>query len=295
MRKSHAPYGSSFTFCGASSSAALTATISPESGAGMSEAALTDSTTAHSSPRFTLRPAAGCCTNTTSPSSSCAKSVMPTVTVPSASARTHWWLAVYLSSSGVFMRSVSGRRRGQQVEPESGRVQVAGIEVQTYRDLRVGRYPAAGIPAGVQVFARLENTSCQGVLTRVGEDEIERGIPKVVSGMVAQRRGQLDHVGPRRVVHLEIGRLDGDLSRSLRRRHLATQRITHLHEQRLQHGILHGKIGPVKMRGLTGEREGQQHRAHRPPSRTARRGLAEQFVVERELLGCRSVFRGIGS
>src|SRR6187455_855113 len=51
----------------------------------MSEAAFTDSTTPTASPAFTLRPAFGGSTNTMSPSCSCAWSVMPTETVPSAS------------------------------------------------------------------------------------------------------------------------------------------------------------------------------------------------------------------
>ena len=45
----------------------------------MSLAVFTDSTTAHASPAFTLRPTAGNSTNTTSVSSCCAWSVMPAV------------------------------------------------------------------------------------------------------------------------------------------------------------------------------------------------------------------------
>src|SRR5688500_12275538 len=101
MRNSHAAYGSSLSFWGASASAGLTAMISPETGAGISEAALTDSTTAQFSPRLSLRPVSGRWTYTTSPSWSCAWSVMPTVSVPSGSARTHWWLGVYFRSGGI--------------------------------------------------------------------------------------------------------------------------------------------------------------------------------------------------
>src|SRR5882762_6915669 len=71
----------------------------------MSEAALTDSTTAHASSAATLRPTSGNSTNTTSPSASWAKSVMPIVTVPSASLRTHSCEAVYLRSAGTFIES----------------------------------------------------------------------------------------------------------------------------------------------------------------------------------------------
>src|SRR5574340_1498295 len=41
--------------------------------------------------------------NTMSPSRSCAWWVMPTVSVPSASTRTHSWLGVYLRSAGMLM------------------------------------------------------------------------------------------------------------------------------------------------------------------------------------------------
>src|SRR5688572_7732654 len=62
MRNNHAPYGSRFSCSGVSATTGLIATISPDSGAGMSEAAFTDSTSAQASPRATLRPIAGCCT-----------------------------------------------------------------------------------------------------------------------------------------------------------------------------------------------------------------------------------------
>src|SRR4249920_3495056 len=68
----------------------------------MSEAALTDSTTPTTSPAFTFAPTFGNSTNTMSPRASCAKSVMPTASVPSGSVRTHSWVGVYLSFSGVF-------------------------------------------------------------------------------------------------------------------------------------------------------------------------------------------------
>src|SRR5512137_803385 len=69
----------------------------------MSDAAFTDSTTAQDSSAASLRPTSGNSTNTTSPSASCAKSVMPIVTVPSASLRTHSCDAVYLRSAGTFI------------------------------------------------------------------------------------------------------------------------------------------------------------------------------------------------
>src|SRR5439155_18555991 len=69
----------------------------------MSDAALTDSTTAIASPAFAARPTAGSSMNTRSPSASCAWSVMPMVIVPSASGRTHSWLSVYLRFAGTFI------------------------------------------------------------------------------------------------------------------------------------------------------------------------------------------------
>jgi hypothetical protein len=69
----------------------------------MSEAAFTDSTTAHSSPALTVRPTAGSSRKTMSPSASWAWSVMPMVTLPSASSRAHSWEAAYFRLSGVFM------------------------------------------------------------------------------------------------------------------------------------------------------------------------------------------------
>jgi hypothetical protein len=55
----------------------------------MSDAVFTDSTTAIASPAATWRPTSGSSTNTTSPSWSCAKSLMPTVTTPSSGALAH--------------------------------------------------------------------------------------------------------------------------------------------------------------------------------------------------------------
>ena len=69
----------------------------------MSLAALTDSTTAASSPAVKALPTCGSSTNTMSPSASCAYSVMPTVRVPSASRRTHSWDSVYFRSVGMFI------------------------------------------------------------------------------------------------------------------------------------------------------------------------------------------------
>src|SRR5450432_3041467 len=69
----------------------------------MSDAAFTDSTTAQTSPAFTLRPTAGNSMNTRSPSACCAWSVMPIVSVPSSPTRIHSWLAVYFKSAGTFM------------------------------------------------------------------------------------------------------------------------------------------------------------------------------------------------
>src|SRR6185436_6678115 len=69
----------------------------------MSDAAFTDSTTPTASPAFTLRPGFGGSTKTMSPSCSWAWSVMPTLTVPSASRFTHSWDSVYRSSFGTFI------------------------------------------------------------------------------------------------------------------------------------------------------------------------------------------------
>src|SRR6185503_11400540 len=69
----------------------------------MSEAAFTDSTTPTASPKVTLRPGFGASTKTMSPSCSWAWSVMPTLTVPSASRFTHSCDSVYRRSCGTFM------------------------------------------------------------------------------------------------------------------------------------------------------------------------------------------------
>src|SRR5215831_1288722 len=69
----------------------------------MSEAALTDSTIAQASFAVTRLPFSGSSINTKSPSDSCAWSVIPMVTLPSASALIHSWLAVYFKSAGTFI------------------------------------------------------------------------------------------------------------------------------------------------------------------------------------------------
>src|SRR5512138_3532927 len=65
----------------------------------MSLAVFTDSTTAQVSPAFSWRPTVGSSTNTTSVSSCCAWSVMPTVAT-SPARRTHSWDLAYLRSAG---------------------------------------------------------------------------------------------------------------------------------------------------------------------------------------------------
>src|SRR5258706_14492340 len=69
----------------------------------MSEAASTDSTPPPASPTVTLRPGFGASTKTMSPSCSWAWSVIPTLTVPSASCFTHSCDSVYRRSCGTFM------------------------------------------------------------------------------------------------------------------------------------------------------------------------------------------------
>src|SRR5258706_13839318 len=69
----------------------------------MSEAASTDSTPPPASPTVTLRPGFGASTKTMSPSCSWAWSVIPTLTVPSASRFTHSCDSVYRRSCGTFM------------------------------------------------------------------------------------------------------------------------------------------------------------------------------------------------
>src|SRR3954462_2710294 len=81
----------------------------------MSEAALTDSSTAQASPLATLRPACGTSTNTTSPSCSWAYWVMPMVpTSPSTRIHSCSWLylvsAIYKLLSAVV--GVFDERRG---------------------------------------------------------------------------------------------------------------------------------------------------------------------------------------
>src|SRR6266513_1801017 len=67
----------------------------------MSLAVFTDSTTATASPALTFRPTAGTSTNTTSVSSCCAWSVIPTVAT-SPLTRTHSCELAYLRSDGTF-------------------------------------------------------------------------------------------------------------------------------------------------------------------------------------------------
>src|SRR6185436_20941670 len=73
----------------------------------MSEAALTDSTTAQASPAMTRRPGSGTSTNTRSPSACCAWSEMPTVTLPSDSSRAHSWDLRYRRSAGTLLMTSS--------------------------------------------------------------------------------------------------------------------------------------------------------------------------------------------
>src|SRR5882724_3763282 len=68
----------------------------------MSLAVFTDSTTAQASPAFTVRPASGSSTKTTSVNSLCAWSVMPTVAV-SPLTRTHSCDLAYLRSEGMLL------------------------------------------------------------------------------------------------------------------------------------------------------------------------------------------------
>src|SRR5258706_16238814 len=68
----------------------------------MSLAVLTDSTTAQASPAFTWRPTSGSSTKTTSVSSLCAWSVMPTAAV-SPLTRTHSCDLAYFRSEGMLL------------------------------------------------------------------------------------------------------------------------------------------------------------------------------------------------
>src|ERR1700755_1796999 len=69
----------------------------------MSEAAFTDSMTATVSPALTVLPISWTSKKTMSPSASCAWSVIPTVSVPSASVRTHSCDSVYFRSAGMLI------------------------------------------------------------------------------------------------------------------------------------------------------------------------------------------------
>src|SRR3954464_5399988 len=73
----------------------------------MSDAALTDSTTATDSPLATVRPACGTSTNTTSPSCSCAYGLMPTVPT-SPSTRIHSCSLLNLTVIGGLLSAVVG-------------------------------------------------------------------------------------------------------------------------------------------------------------------------------------------
>src|SRR5471030_44344 len=78
----------------------------PLTGLYTSEAALTDSTTAHASPAFKTRPISGTSTNTKSPSALCACSETPISTVPSGAVRTHSWLLAYRKSLGILLNVI---------------------------------------------------------------------------------------------------------------------------------------------------------------------------------------------
>src|SRR5439155_2870187 len=93
------PYGSSFTVSGASTTAELTSSTSPESGAMTSETALTDSTSPYDLSRVTVAPSLGGSKWTRSPSASCANQVMPN-TASSPSRRAQSCSAWYRRSSG---------------------------------------------------------------------------------------------------------------------------------------------------------------------------------------------------
>src|SRR5699024_745655 len=76
-------YGDSLTSSGLSSSSSFTSTTVPLKGASSSETVLTDSTLPNDSPLVISSPSAGSSTKTMSPSSDCANSVMPSLTLPS--------------------------------------------------------------------------------------------------------------------------------------------------------------------------------------------------------------------
>src|SRR5258708_33394907 len=95
----------------------------------MSLAVFTDSTTAQASPAFTLRPASGSSTNTTSVNSLCAWSVMPTVAV-SPLTRTHSCDLAYLRSEGMLLINCARRLRRfiQANKPKMSREEREGGE-----------------------------------------------------------------------------------------------------------------------------------------------------------------------
>ncbi len=105
--------GSSLTSAGLSASASLTSTISPSSGARMSEAALTLSMTTISSPFDTVVPGSGRSTKTMSPSWVAACSVMPT-TISSPSGFSHSCSSVYFIGKLSVCRLRDGREAGRR-------------------------------------------------------------------------------------------------------------------------------------------------------------------------------------
>jgi len=93
------PYGSSFTVSGASTTAWLTSSTAPESGAITSETAFTDSTSPYDEPCATEAPASGASKWTSSPSASAANHVTPS-TASSPSMRAQSCSGWYFRSSG---------------------------------------------------------------------------------------------------------------------------------------------------------------------------------------------------
>src|SRR6058998_1854555 len=121
----------------------------------MSDAAFTDSTTPRLENWRTVAPFSGSSTNTTSPSCSCAKCVMPIVATPP-SVRTHSCSLEYLRSSGTVLTRASDTtvslreppvREGSLRDPSvkgclyyrSGNVLAADAHRQNRSDLRKSR------------------------------------------------------------------------------------------------------------------------------------------------------------
>src|SRR5258708_7733199 len=114
----------------------------------MSEAAFTDSTTAHASPAATTRPGLGSSMNTRSPSASCAWSVMPTAIVPSPSLRIHSCVVVYLSWEGTFIGFSSGSfdedlsiAHERRLDHARGHPAVANLDLDGVADGDADRHP----------------------------------------------------------------------------------------------------------------------------------------------------------